>query len=207
MGHTSCAGSAEGRHILSVLLKRSYAIRPGGICVRAAEDRPLVPGDEHFGDPMNSTVKFESDFVPFKLATDVVVNATAHAPGGAPVQELIAAVTVGEACKRIAVIGDRSVHHRAGRAPLFSEPKPFLRMPVRYERAFGGVDVRSDPKLAAAYGRNHLGQGFAIRDAPEVIEGMALPNLEDPQDRLTPERLCCGHFIHMDALRRLGLAG
>jgi hypothetical protein len=73
-------------------------------------------------------------------------------------------------------------------------------MPIRYDLAFGGVDVRSDPTLAAAYGRNHLGRGFAIRNAREVVDGLPLPNIEDPDDRLTPERLCCGHFIHMDAL-------
>jgi hypothetical protein len=45
-----------------------------------------------------------------------------------------------------------------------------------------------------------LGKGFAIRNAPEVLEGLLLPNIEDPTDLLAPERLCCGHFIHMDEL-------
>ena len=189
-----------GRHILSVLVKRTYAIANGRGCVRAARDRPLVPGDVHFGDPMNTAVQEESDFVPFKLATDVVLNATAHAPQQRPVQELVASLVVGEAVKHVLVVGDRVAHHRAGLDPVFSDPAPFVSMPVRYELAFGGVDVRSDPKLACAYGRNHLGRGFAIRNAPEVVEGLPLPNIEDPDDRRTPQRLCCGHFIHMDSL-------
>jgi len=192
--------SPDGRHILSVLVKRSYHIQDGGRALRAPEDQPLVPGDEHYGDPMNSTVKHESDFVPFKLATDVVVNAIAYAPGGEPAREVLASVTVGETTKRLLVLGDRVAHHREGRPPLFSDPLPFTEMPVRYERAFGGVDVRSDPKVAAAYARNHLGLGFMVRNVPEVVQGRALPNIEDPDDRLTPDRACCGHFMHMDNL-------
>jgi hypothetical protein len=161
----------------------------------------LVAADTHFGDPMNSTVRYESDFVPFKLATDVVLNANAFAPDGSPVQDLLASVGIGDDVVRsLYVVGDRHAHHRDGGTPVFSDPVPFTVMPIRYERAFGGVDIRSDPKLACPYGRNHLGLGFVIRNAPEVIEGLALPNIESPTDRLTPERLSCGHFIHMEQL-------
>ena len=65
-------------------LKRTYDIVPGKGCVRANEDRKLVAGDQHYGDPMNSTAEFEADFVPFKLATDVVLNGKAYAPCGQP---------------------------------------------------------------------------------------------------------------------------
>lgn len=190
----------DGQHILSVLVKRSYTIRPGRRCQRSPKDRRLVAGDTHFGDPMNTSVRHESDFVPFKLATDVVLNGHAHAPGGAPVSELLATLAVGDVAHSLLVVGDRAAHHRHGAAPLIGDPVPFTQMPIRYERAYGGVDVRSDPALACGYARNHLGRGFAIRNAPEVVEGLELPNIEDPGDRLTPERLCCGHFVHMDGL-------
>jgi hypothetical protein len=64
----------SGQPILSLLVKRTYVVRPGASCERAATDRKLISGDQHFNDPLNTTVKFESDFVPFKLATDVVLN-------------------------------------------------------------------------------------------------------------------------------------
>jgi hypothetical protein len=190
----------DGRYILSVLLKRSYTIRHGRRCERAPKDRKLIAGDTHFGDPMNTSVQYESDFVPFKLATDVVLNGHAYAPGNRPTFEVLATLAIADVVCSVIAIGDRTAHYRNGAAPVFSEPTPFTRMPIRYERAFGGVDVRSDPKLAAAYGRNHLGRGFAIRNAPEVVEGLELPNIEDPTDRLTPQRLCCEHFVHMDNL-------
>jgi hypothetical protein len=190
----------DGRYILAVLVKRSYTILPGQRCQRASKDRKLVAGDTHFGDPMNTSVKYESDFVPLKLATDVVLNGHAYAPEGKPTFELSATLAVGDVARSVLVIGDRIAHYRDGLAPIFSDPVPFTQMPIRYELAFGGVDVRSDPKLAAAYGRNHLGRGFAVRNAPEVIEGLELPNIEHPTDRLTPDRLCCGHFVHMEEL-------
>src|SRR5438552_16842464 len=68
----------EGQHILGVLVKRTYTVVPGKPCMRAEKDHRLIPGDEHFGDPMNSTVKFETDLLPFKIATDVVLNGTAY---------------------------------------------------------------------------------------------------------------------------------
>jgi hypothetical protein len=43
-----------------------------------------------------------------------------------------------------------------------------------------------------------VGKGFVIRNTRETVEGLALPNLGDPNDRLTPDRLCCGHFMHWE---------
>jgi len=190
--------SPEGQHILSVLVKRTYEIAPGGICQRAMADTRLIAGDVHYDDPMNSPVKSESDFVPFKLATDVVVNGTAYAPGGRPADSFTASVQIGPMRKDILVIGDRVCRFRDGGPPAFTDPEPFTFMEVRYDRAYGGIDIYSDPKLPCPYGRNPLGRGFVIANTKRAVDNMALPNLEDPQEPLTPERLCVGHFIHWE---------
>jgi hypothetical protein len=57
------------------------------------------------------------------------------------------------------------------------------------------VDIRSDPKVPCAYPRNHLGLGFVIRNDQKTIGNLALPNLEDPGNRLVPAQLATGHFI------------
>src|SRR5204862_2943549 len=62
--------SPAGEYILSVLVKRTYAITPGQ-CVRADKDRPILGGDVHWDHPMNSSVRYETVFGPFKVATDV----------------------------------------------------------------------------------------------------------------------------------------
>jgi hypothetical protein len=184
----------DGKYILAVLLKRTYRIVPFGPCERAAADRPLLGGDRHYADPMNSTVRFEADFVPFKLATDVVLNGTVFAPGGRPARELIASLEVSRAKKVVRVIGDRICRHRTGGDPVFGDPQPFTEMPLRYERAYGGVDVESDHRAQFPYPRNPLGKGFAINNVKAAIDGLELPNLEDPADPLTPARICCEHI-------------
>ncbi|CAN7709422.1 DUF2169 domain-containing protein [Variovorax sp. LjRoot290] len=188
----------DGLPVLSVLVKRSFRFADRQRCVRADVDRKLVSGDQHYIDPMNSSVRFESDFVPWKLGTDVVLNARAYAPQGRAVQELVASVAVGDVRKDVCVVGDRVAHFRADADPVFSEPEPFEVMDIRYERAYGGVDIYSDRKVHCIYGRNHLGRGFVVANCKEAVEGLPLPNIEDPLDRVSPERLCTGHFMYWE---------
>jgi hypothetical protein len=184
----------EGEHIFGVLVKRTYDIEPGRCCTRATSDKKLVPGDLHYDDPMNSAVKFETDFVPFKLATDVVLNGRAYAPPGQRVATLTASFTIGQHRKNLLVLGDRVARYRVKQDPVFTDPEPFETMDLRYERAYGGVDIFSEPKMQYVYPRNHLGRGFAVANFQRSIENLPLPNIENPGDQLTPARLCVGQF-------------
>ncbi len=184
----------EGNYILSVLVKRTYDIVPDGPCKRAGADTKIVPGDLHYEDPMNSSVELETDFVPYKTATDIVFNGKVYAPGAEPVQELTASLAVGPFQKVVHVIGDRFCRHQSSGPPVFTDPIPFVSMDLRYERAYGGVDIYSDPTMPCIYARNHLGKGFVIGKDKKQIEGLELPNIENPEDLLTPERLCAGEI-------------
>ncbi len=184
----------EGEFILGVLVKRSYNIIPDAPCARAAIDEALIPGDVHYGDPMNSTVKYETDFTPFKLATDVVFIGSAYAPQGKPIPAFIATLKIGEKRKDLAIVGDRICKYRRLGAPVFSDPAPITTMEVRYENAYGGVDINSDPAVPCVYPRNHLGRGFVVGDNKKAVDNLALPNIEDPKNLLTPETLSVGHF-------------
>jgi hypothetical protein len=188
----------EGQHILGVLVKRTYDIVPGRRCARAGIDRRLVPGDVHYADPLNSTIKFESDFVPFKLATDVVLHGKAYAPTSQWVASLTVSLAVGQYRKDLLVLGDRVARYNGKRDPSFTDPQPFDAMELRYDRAYGGVDVYSDPKMPLAYPRNHLGRGYAVANTQRSVENLPLPNIEDPNDRLTPARLCVGNFMEWE---------
>jgi len=188
----------EGQYILSLLVKRTYDIQPGRPCVRAEEDKKLVPGDEHFGDPMNSTVAFETDFIPYKPATDVVFNGSAYAPGGRPVQSLRTALQVGAHRKEVQVMGDRVCQYQPRGFPAVTGPEPFTVMEMRYERAYGGFDIYSDPQLPCAYPRNHLGKGFVLRNTPDSVNNLELPNLENPNDPLSQSRLFVEEIRHWE---------
>jgi hypothetical protein len=67
-------------------------------------------------------------------------------------------------------------------------------MDLRYEGAYGGTDVYSDKRNVYAYPRNPLGSGFAVKNTQESVDGLLLPILEDPNDLLTPQRLCIGDY-------------
>ena len=199
----------EGHYILSVLVKRTYDITPTGWCVRT-QPKPLIKGDQFYdnGDPRAVAMKFETDLIPFKLATDVIFLGKAYAPAGQKVSSLMVSLLITayreQYRKDLLVIGDRECVYNAPRKvatglfrraqaepvlPTFTDPIPFSEMEIRYERAYGGVDIYSNPDLPAFYPRNLVGKGFVLKNTKQTIQNLALPNLEDPKDLLTPERL------------------
>jgi hypothetical protein len=185
----------EGEHVFSVIVKRTYRVMPSGLVGRADADGELRKIDEYYdhGDPEWSTVRHESELAPFKPATDVVVIGKAYAAQGKPTVQMMVAVRVGTRRKVLQVTGDRRCHYRPTATPVFSDPDPFQEMELRYERAYGGGDEKSIPTIPFLYPRNFRGTGVVLRNLKEVVEGLALPNIEDPQDPISPERLFIEH--------------
>lgn len=179
-----------------VLVKRTYAIVERA-CVRARVE-PLL---HDLRDPtLRPRLPIGSDFWAHKAATDVVVRGSAFAPDGKPTRSLVATARVGRAVKRVAVFGRRLVEWQVGHV-RFAEPEPFVSMPLTRDHAYGGVDPRVVPeRLSTAlavgadhpgvYPRNPFGKGYLVHADP--VAGAELPNLEDPADLLTPERLVVG---------------
>lgn len=189
------SGRADtGATIFSVLVKRSYDIIPAQRACRSERTNPLVKIDEYYdhGDPEWATVKYETDLVPYKLATDVVVIGKAYAPKGNPVTQLDVSVEIARSKKTIRVTGDRRCVYRQNRTPLFAEPAPFTQMEIRYEKAYGGRDTKSNPDVPFFYPRNTMGTGVVIKNMRETVDDLLLPNLEYPDDLLTPERILLG---------------
>lgn len=100
-----------------------------------------------------------------------------HAHSSEPVAHLPISVEIGGRRKVLNVIGDRTWHRGVP-----TEPRPFTKMPLSWQHAFGG----------AGYADNPVGRGFVSGDA----EGVALPNLElpgrmirSPHDRPPPAGL------------------
>jgi hypothetical protein len=184
----------EGQHIYSLLTKRTYDIVPGKPCVRAKEDHKLHGSDVYFGDPLNSSVRFETDYIPYKLQTDVAFDGKAYSLSGIPVTSLVVALTVGTKRKELLVVGDRLCRYVEGGRIAATPPAAFATMDLRNENAYGGVDVYTDPKLAYAYPRNNLGKGFVVKPLPKTLFNLMLPNLEDPKNRITAEKLCLLDF-------------
>lgn len=185
----------DARETVFVLLaKRTYDFRGNAAPTIADKAIPLALTDRYFdgGDPETATVQFESEVAPFKLATDFVVIGSAAAPGGKPVLHLDAIVEIADVKKRIRVFGERICEFVQGRVPRVKDPEPFTEMEIRYERAYGGIETKSVPGMMVLYPRNPMGTGFVFANRADTVDGLRLPNLEDPADLLTPERLIVG---------------
>jgi len=191
----------DGSEIWVVVVKATFDISLGRP-VLAAEQAPICLTDEYHGKPGESSLRYESDLVYRKPGTDIVVNGHAYAPRGRRASRVDSTVKVGAVTKTVRVFGDR--HWRRSVLGLrASSPKPFERMPLLYERAFGGVDTTSrDTKEHAAEERNPIGVGFGM--SKHSLRGKPLPNLEDPRDeirrwkhRRTPTAfgLVCRHWL------------
>lgn len=142
-----------------------------------------------------------TDFWPAKQSTDVAVLGSAFAPSGQPVRQVQVGLEIANRSKLILVIGDRFVEWGNGGRPRLGEAEPFITMPMSIDRAYGGCDFRVpfdkyDPRSMGVtfdcdypglYPRNPWGTGYLVM--PEPIEGMPLPNLEDPDDLLTDDRI------------------
>ena len=201
---------ADSLNMLSVLTKRTYTIAANGRCVLATEQVPLF--DDIAEDPdCPGLLDHDLDLYPFKPATDVILKG--HAYKGALRDSARVSVQVGRWSKSIHVVGDRRATLSSRGEILFSDPDPFDVMPLRYDRAYGGRDQAAEARygnparelekyvdptidLDAAspyiYPRNPAGVGFLIEPTREAVEQLRLPNLEDPEDVLTAERIVCG---------------
>lgn len=104
-----------------------------------------------------------------KSRGEVLLHATAH-PYGGEATACSVRVCLGSIDKTLYVVGDRHWHHGAP-----SPPKPFVEMPITWERAYGGPEFQPNPR----------GIGAPARGSPD---GRPLPNVEDPRHLLMSPR-------------------
>ncbi|MEQ8768313.1 MAG: DUF2169 domain-containing protein [Planctomycetota bacterium] len=180
----------EGRE--SILAKQTFDLSSGSP-LPDSEPMPLVGMDIFEGEPDESPVRYESDFVPFKPQADLLCVGTAWAPRSEPTGEVIVTFGVGEFEKKIRVFGERIWQKKLlGLAHAPSSPEPFVSMPISYERAFGGRDGKY------TFEANPLGRGYH-RSLTGLV-GKPLPNLEDPGQPIE-------HWRHRPTPRGFGPVG
>ena len=125
--------SRPGQWNVTVCLKATYSLSPGDPALAAQQDGSH--DDVLFEQARHASLYSPGDFVPFKSRADVLLVGHAHAPGGAAVEGLIVRLRVGDFTKALRVTGDRAwVETPQGPRP--SSPRPFTRVPLRYERAW-----------------------------------------------------------------------
>jgi uncharacterized protein YjbI with pentapeptide repeats len=124
-----------------------------------------------------------------KPGAEVLLAGLCRAPGQKPVPALEISFRVGPVLRRLAVFGDRERLPGGG----FSDPLPFVSMPLTWDRAFGGPDFAANP----------TGKGLDTGDKP----GHHAPNVEDRENLFLsaddrPQPACPFSFDLTNPLRR-----
>jgi len=141
---------------LVVVVKGTFDLVQGGPAVLCADQAP-PPGDCRCGSEEKASLRYASDFVPFKPKADVMLVGHAY-PAANPTMSA-ASLRMGGVRRTLAVFGDRSW----GTLGAQSKPNSFERMPLRWEHALGGPLSEVNP----------VGRGFKT--------GVLLPNIERPE--------------------------
>lgn len=128
-----------GMHLTAVV-KAQFAMRPDRL-MEVVDAPQLVARDVYEDDDPTRSLIEPSDMVPFRPKADVWLRGHAQTPGP-PVSVLLARLALyrkQEALldKVLQVVGDRA-HEEAA-------PQPFHRMPLVYERAYGGIGHEDNP--------------------------------------------------------------
>ncbi|MEO7327673.1 MAG: DUF2169 domain-containing protein [Minicystis sp.] len=200
------------------LVKLTYTIEGGRLRLAAPE-----PLKHDLRDPtLVPRLPVGTDFFWTKLATDFVVQGAAFASGGRPTASMEVSAKIGANEKRIRVFGKREISWDGAGKPRFFGADPFEQMELTFLNAYGGLDpqvlvdapedigdlLRLRGDHPGLYPRNPFGKGYLV--AAGSHEGAEMPNLEDPTDLLTEERLLvgdprrwhaqplpwCHHFVH-----------
>lgn len=169
----------KGRDLLVVVVKRTLQITQRGL-IPSEEQRPVDLAGELYGEPGISSYRYEPEIAPPKPATDIAL--IGHARASKPGQtEIDVTLRVGPVAKTVRVFGDRFWDKLLGMETI-TPPRPFEKIPLMYERAFGGWDrTHPDPERHTYEPRNPVGRGYRDRKRGKFVEGAPLPNLEEPR--------------------------
>jgi hypothetical protein len=99
----------EEREYHVVVMRGTFDIPEDGLLTLSEEQNPLVATDEYFGKTNFSSVRQESDFAPYKPKTDVILDATAYAPGGKPAKAFLTGVKITAAARPEKIICEKKL--------------------------------------------------------------------------------------------------
>lgn len=162
-----------GQHGVVVIVKRRFEVDMMTATCRPAVTAPVSLMQEPFddGEPPMVSYRHPSEIALEKPNVDIMIRATAYAPGGKPVPQFDVEFRIPRLMSRkLRIYGNRHVvwyppvkwltaeDLAKGEMwiwpdPDFSEPEPIDKLPLRYEHAYGGwakILMTSDAKGMAA---------------------------------------------------------
>ncbi|WP_119841639.1 DUF2169 domain-containing protein [Salinibacter ruber] len=193
-------GSPPGqeRRIGAVLAKATYRLEsPRSLALETQEPMPLLQEDEE----TNLGLRPRDDLVRDNGAFEVILLGMAYVPGQTLSPATMVTMRLGRVERQLLAVGNRRWESKGLGGTVMTDPEAFARMPMTWEKAFGGsVEVLVDEGsvVEVAHPQNQKGKGF---DALAAAEGLGkaldapsgyptldyereLPNLEDPNARI-----------------------
>ncbi|WP_437682408.1 DUF2169 domain-containing protein [Sorangium sp. So ce131] len=175
-----------------IVAKATFRVTPQGPALDTQDPVPILAEDHE-----TELGLLPRDDLPRRdEAFEVALLGAAYAPRGRPVQQMTVGLSVGGERRELAISGDRRWEGREGERRI-GPAAPFTRMPLTYERAFGGradVEIDREAFVEVSDLRNPRGRGFdpgpparglaemlrAPEGYPRYDEERLLPNVEDP---------------------------
>lgn len=168
-----------GRETLLVVVKATYLVTDKAKF--APQQADIVVADVYHGAPGASSIKSTGDLSLFKPRAEVIVSGCAY-PRQSHDRSVDAVLRVAGIEKRLQIFGDR-VWQKTPFGYRPSDPLPFDKIPVVYERCFGGADEsRADHPQYCAF--NPVGCGFAGKSTSLQFAGRPVPNVVSPHASL-----------------------
>jgi hypothetical protein len=168
------ARDLHGAEVWLVAVRGTFSLDKAGNLQSAEAQAEVCRAPEYMGEPGRSSLRYAPDLVRTKLRTDVLLHGCAYAPGRRPISHVEVFLKVGPVSKRLRVWGDR-IWKPSLLGPKPGAPEPFTRLPITYERAYGGTVLGNAPGQILQEVRNPVGIGLV--PAP----GAPLPNVEYPE--------------------------
>jgi hypothetical protein len=173
----------EGAEVWLVVVRCTFQIRSDSTTVVARKQDKPVFAPVYKGDSVERSLLYDSDFYLDKPTTDVLLHGHAYAPNGKPVTKLYVGLKIGEAVvKTLQVTGDR-IYEKGLIGIRAGIIKPFIKMPITYERAYGGWEPHQPecPNPPEFEMKNPIGCGYF------PMPGNLAPNIEYPDSKLRKE--------------------
>lgn len=174
--HPQVLVDRDGEKLVAVV-KATWELPPGATQLELAPEkrmRAIRPIDVPWGMPGETTSMLPSDLFLRRPGTDVIVVARAYSSGGKPRPHFDVSARVGPVQKMLRVFGLR-VWQGGGMG--MSQPRPITELDLRFEYAWGGIDMNDDGDVKEEP-RNPMGRGIAL-DTDSLTHRPA-PQIEDP---------------------------
>ena len=152
---------------MTCLVKGTFQLKPEEVAMLAEEQADLT-GDTHVDKDLNKLLRYPSDFAYFKPYADLLLVGTGYVPNVGTSAAVPVRLGIGAYEKALMIVGDRMMDDRGN----LTQPKPFQKMPLTYEHAYGGN----------GFPKNPLGKGsspFAVNDGLSIY---SLQNVEYPEN-------------------------